>query len=111
MGTVSPLEDSLWRAFNRLLPEPPAAEPATDDELPVPFGWEQRAKSVYPMPGGYDAYLDSLSRLCDLIEEERPNATKLSDWTQQAFPVSPHQPTQLPPFLRKHRLLPEPPLT
>jgi hypothetical protein len=81
-------------------PPPPAARPPVD-ELPRVFSWEQRTKSVYPMPGGYEGYLDSLRRVLDLVEEQRPTDTELNELLAREFGVSDRRSYALALFPRR----------
>lgn len=102
MGTVIPISDSEYRTLKSLVVEPPdLSESAATAEIPAPFAWEQRYKSAHPMPGGYDAYLDSLQTLVARVADERPTKTEVPGLIEEQFAVSPHRSSLLAAFLRK----------
>jgi Restriction endonuclease len=53
------------------------------------------------MPGGYDGYLISVRRVLDLVEEQRPTDTELSELLAQEFSVSDRRSYALAVFLRR----------
>lgn len=54
-------------------------------DYPSPLPWEERAKGVQPLPGGYDGYLVSLRKICDIVNELHPTASDLADSLMQHF--------------------------
>lgn len=85
MGTVFPINDTQWQALVGIVPEleriMEAPEPASEvQEWPRPFSWQDRRKSVYPLPGGYDQYLHSLCQLLEHTDELRPERDSLEEW-------------------------------
>ena len=65
----------------RPLASPPTTATASGGcsaaELPLPLAWEQRAKGVMPMPGGYDGYLESTRQVCAIVADARPSSKEL----------------------------------
>ena len=59
-----------------------------DDGIPKPLTWEQRKKSVEPMPGGYSEYLHSLRRMCQHLERSGTSRGEFVTWVRGAFSVS-----------------------
>jgi hypothetical protein len=109
MGTVFPLSNEAWEA---LIAKRPAIGELEDDEpemqrsgLPTPFAWEDRRKSVYPLPGGYDGYLETLRRILHHVEERKPNRTGLEKWMQETFDASDHSARMQLNFLERASLL------
>jgi predicted RNA-binding protein with PUA-like domain len=78
MGTVFPVSEEQWQAIRPLVSPPPDPVEGSAGVLPSAFGWEQRAKGVLPMPGGYSGYLDSLVEICNIVDEERPKPIELA---------------------------------
>lgn len=105
MGTVFPMAEEQWVALAPLVGEPPDVTPAPGDELPPAFSWEQRSRSVHPMPGGYESYLLSLRRVLDVVEEERPTETELGELLRREFEVTEKRALQLGLFLRRSGFL------
>ena len=90
MGTVFPLEDSQWTALEGLVPAMPMITPDPDD-WPTRFSWEQRTKSMTPMPGGVAHYFDTVAAILKRIVDERPERTNLDTWVQYQFSVTPQR--------------------
>jgi hypothetical protein len=78
-----------------------SGEARADKEFPQVLPWEQRTRSVHPMPGGYDGYLISLRQVLDLVEEQRPTDTELSELLAREFSVSDRRSYALAVFLRR----------
>ena len=51
MGTVFPVIDAQWAELVPLLRAPPDIEVADAPGWPEAFSWQQRTKSVTPLPG------------------------------------------------------------
>ncbi|GAB3864424.1 hypothetical protein GCM10029963_74810 [Micromonospora andamanensis] len=100
-GTVFPVEKDDWRALSELLPDPPGLVPAEKGALPAAFAWPQRAKGVLPMPGGYNGYLQSLRKVCSVVEEERPTPAELATILETVLKVRPVAARLRESFLRK----------
>lgn len=97
--TIFPLSDAQWAAVVEEHPplgsledadvDDSEAEPAPSGrEVPETFAWEDRKKSVYPLPGGYEMYVDSLERILQRVEQLRPNRQDLEAWITEEFGVS-----------------------
>ena len=101
MGTVFPVTQQAWEALRPLLPPAPDAVEVRDEPLPPSFAWAQRTKGVLPMPGGYSGYLDSLAKVCALIEEERPAPGELAGRLESLLGVKATAARLRESFLRK----------
>jgi len=91
-GTVFPLSGDQWKALVHRHPE---MEGLTDLEVtadtpttPPVFSWDDRLKSVYPLPGGYEAYLDTLRTVLERVDEVRPDRPDLEQWIQERFGIN-----------------------
>lgn len=85
-ATVYPLDGEQWAALTAGMPPPPDARSITFDRTrPTPFAWDQRRKSVYPMPGGYTEYLDSLHTVLDFVSTEMPAPDRFVEWMRSAY--------------------------
>lgn len=51
-------------------------------DIPDPLRWDQRTKSVEPMPGGQFGYLEALRKLCQFVVGQSPTHAILVDWIQ-----------------------------
>lgn len=113
--TVFPLTGSQWTALIEAHPplenledvEPDDHEESasTGRELPETFAWEDRKKSVYPLPGGYDEYVRSLERILERVKELRPNRRDLETWITEQFGVSDNHARFCVNFLERTSLL------
>ena len=54
-------------------------------EFPKPAPWEQRRRSVVPLPGGYDGYLHSLRKICEMVDELPPTIAQLAELIEERF--------------------------
>jgi hypothetical protein len=92
MGTVFPLTDAQWNEFREIHPEIEAELPlkkeSAPEEMPSPFAWNERRKSVFPMPRGYDHYLASLEEILQRVEQVRPDRNDLHAWISDHFEIS-----------------------
>jgi len=88
MGTVFPLTDEQWDALRPLLPDVPPYEPSDEPALAPAFAWDQRRKDVYPLPGGYGSYLDSLDVLLREVEASKPGRSELEAFARSRLAVS-----------------------
>ena len=107
MGTVFALSADEWSALAPHLPEPPAVDAIAAGGLPPVFAWEQRAKGVMPMLGGYGEYLTSTRRVCELVAEARPTLSELADRIAAEFGLSTTAARLRTTFLRKMGLIVE----
>jgi hypothetical protein len=106
MGTVFPLTPEEWAVLSADLPELPSrAESTQTIALTPPFAWEQRAKGVMPMPGGYDGYLTSTRRICEIVEDTRPTSQQLVHQLCVEFGLKDTAARLRESFLRKMGLL------
>jgi hypothetical protein len=101
MGTVFPMSDDQWSALSSLLPPPPDTIGEIRSALPPVFAWQQRAKGVLPMPGGYDGYLATLAKVCAMVDEERPSAPELPGLLERELGVRTTAARLRESFLRK----------
>ena len=88
MGTVFPLREDEWAALAPLLPDLPPYVPAAAPELTPAFAWEQRGKDVYPLPGGYTGYLESLAIMLAEIEASKPTRELLEGFLRERVGLS-----------------------
>jgi hypothetical protein len=88
MGTVFPITQGQWSALAPLLPDLPVYEPSSASALPPAWAWEQRRKDVYPLPGGYTGYLDTLRRIVDEAATTQPTKDGLQSWNESTFGVT-----------------------
>lgn len=90
--TVYPLHVTQWEALRTKLPEPPAIETMLGEQLhsglPRPYAWRDRRRSVHPLPGGYDSYLDTLARILSWVTDRQPDREDLEAWLRNEFDVS-----------------------
>jgi len=92
LGTVFSIASDEWVELKTRFPSLAKAEtipfsPA-DDEIPKVFAWQDRKKSVYPLPGGIDDYLKNLSDILDRVADLRPARSDLEGWLQDHFSVT-----------------------
>lgn len=108
-GTVFPLSDAQWRVLARMLPTPPDAPPRNFDPeaWPVPFAWDQRGRSVYPLPGGYAGYLTSLQSILAHVAEVHPEKPEFAEWMRATFGSSVNAADLVRVFLTRISLLRE----
>lgn len=105
MGTVFPVSSSDLRELAPLIPRFPHLEILPRDTLPKPFAWEQRAKGVLPLPGGYDGYLKSLRDFCEMVVDDRPATSELTVRIENLWNVQPTAARLRASFLRKAGIL------
>lgn len=109
MGTVFPLEEEAWQSIVDARPEVSRLADleleASHRSLPEPFAWEDRRKSVYPMPGGFDSYLDTLRQVLIQVDDTRPSGDDLEQWFEDTFDVSNHSSRMSLSFLERASLL------
>lgn len=87
MGTVFQLSEAQWSMLAPQLPPPPEP-PTASDVIPPTLGWDQRRKDVYPLPGGYGGYLDTLARLCGEVASSKPTRSALTAWVQEQLGIT-----------------------
>ena len=104
MGTVFPLDESQWTALERLLPTMPTVTPEPET-WPTRFSWEQRTKSMTPMPGGVAHYFETVAAILERVVEERPERSELDSWVQHHFNVTPQRAAFVVRYLARAGLL------
>ena len=87
MGTVFQVSQAQWASLSSLLPDVPSVETVAIG-VPPAFGWEERRKDVYPLPGGYGRYLDSLAAICTQVAASQPDHGDLTAWLQHELGIS-----------------------
>lgn len=106
MGTVFPLSDQQWKALLPHLSGIPDFQPQAGPEaLPPVFAWEQRAKGVLPMPGGYEGYLTSARQVCRIVADLKPTPAELASRMKGEFSLSDKAAALRESFLRKMGLI------
>lgn len=105
MGTVFPLEAHEWAALRDVLPEPPEAEDLKAQEWPAAFSWEQRTKSINPLPGGIQGYQEVLSEIVGYVDATQPARDEFEEWLAQRYEVSQRRATLVVGFLGRAGLL------
>ena len=55
---------------------------------PSPAPWDQRRSAVPPMTGGYDGYLESLRRICEIVEDRHPSSAELVEEISRCLGVT-----------------------
>ena len=102
MGTVFPLTVDEWNALAAQLPVPPEHTLASGGSgLAAPFSWEQRAKGVMPMPGGYDGYLAAARRVCEIVGDLNLTSPELVEHLGTEFDLKESASRLRESFLRK----------
>ena len=74
-------------------------------DIPTPLPWDQRAKGVGSMPGGYTGYVQALRQICEHVVSEGPSRTDLVVWIQGHFDLSGGSATWRERFLHKAGVL------
>lgn len=101
MGTVFAVDDAQWSALASLVPAPPSVEDGELGRVPEVFSWAQRSKSVHPLPGGYDSYLDTLQVLLDALVDQRPAVSDFPQVIKTLYAVTDNRAQLMASFLRK----------
>jgi len=104
MGTVFRLEQPEWDEIKVLLSaQPPVFDGGANEQpaVPLPYAWKDRRKDTYPLPGGNDEYLVSLSNVLEHVALQRPTIDHLSDWLQEEFGSSQSNARHISLFLRR----------
>ena len=101
MGTVFAVDDAQWSALASLVPAPPSVEDGELGRVPEVFSWTQRSKSVHPLPGGYDGYLDTLQVLLDALVDQRPAVSDFPQVIKMLYAVTDNRAQLMASFLRK----------
>lgn len=104
MGTVFPLDEDQWSALRPHLPAPPEAQ-STSRAWPAAFAWEQRTKSMTPLPGGIDAYQQVLADILNHVDTAQPARDELDEWVASHFEVTPRRAALVVGFLGRAGLL------
>lgn len=109
MGTVFPLEDEAWSALLRARSElgklSDLEVDAGERTIPEVFAWEDRGKSVYPLPGGFGNYFETLRAILTRVRDRRPGRSDLEAWIRQEYDVSEHSSRMSLLFLERTSLL------
>lgn len=104
MGTVFSVSDEQWERIEAAagveVPLPVVADQVAS-ELPAPFSWQQRRKDTYPLPGGYDGYLETLASILEHVAAQRPSADRLMGYMRDAFGVTQTSARLSSSFLRR----------
>ena len=100
-GTVFVVGDAQWSALASLLPAPPEADRVDLATVPEPFSWSQRSKSVHPLPGGYDGYLQALRALLDTLVDQRPAVNDFPQVVTELYSVTDNRANLMTLFLKK----------
>ena len=88
-------------ALASLLPAPPEADRVDLATVPEPFSWSQRSKSVHPLPGGYDGYLQALRALLDTLVDQRPAVNDFPQVVTELYSVTDNRANLMTSFLKK----------
>jgi predicted RNA-binding protein with PUA-like domain len=104
MGTVFPVDEAQWAALASLLPAMPTVN-AEPESWPTRFSWEQRTKSMTPMPGGVANYFETVAAILEHVVGERPERTELDIWVQRHFSVTPQRAAFVVRYLARAGLL------
>ena len=51
-------------------------------DFPPPLPWEERYSSATSIRGGYTGYLNTLRKICQFVDRERPKRRVLAKWLQ-----------------------------
>lgn len=105
MGTVFPLTDEQWAALRSRVPDPPAGEVLAAAVWPAAFSWEQRTKSMNPLPGGIVAYQEVLAGILGHVEATQPARDELDEWLADRYEVSERRAALTVGFLGRAGLL------
>lgn len=105
MGTVFPVTGDQWAELAPLLGSPPVVEVSEDPGWPQAFSWQQRTKSVTPLPGGIDAYQEVLARILDRVGHGDPARDELVGWLRDELGVSERRAAYVVNFLSRIGLL------
>ena len=100
-GTVFVVGDAQWSALASLFPAPPEADRVDLATVPEPFSWSQRSKSVHPLPGGYDGYLQALRALLDTLVDQRPAVNDFPQVVTELYSVTDNRANLMTSFLKK----------
>lgn len=106
MGTVFPLSDAEWLALAPHLPPLPKVElNLRERSTPPALAWEQRAKGVIPLPGGYGKYLATAREICAIVYELRPSSSELISRMCETYNLTETAARIRESFLRKMGLI------
>lgn len=104
MGSVFPIDEQQWAALHGQLPDPPDVE-TKPPAWPGVFAWEQRTKSMNPLPGGIDAYQQVLADILGHVDAAQPARVELDEWVSERFEVSSRRGVLVVGFLGRAGLL------
>ena len=111
MGTVFRVSTTEGAAIDRLVEADtwPEFDVPTDvhDEFPEAFGWKDRSKDVYPLPGGYDGYLVTFEKILSHVDTHRPVGADLIAEIQSTFGSSQTSARLMTSFLKRAGFLTE----
>lgn len=68
---------------------------------PKPAPWEERGSAVVAMTGGNDGYLDSLRKICEIVEDRHPSSSELVEEMSKCLSVTQKAAGGKESFLRK----------
>ena len=60
----------------------------TTPDIPRALPWDQRVSGVWPLPGGNDAFLDSLMEACHYVDGLRPSLADLNRWFEERYELT-----------------------
>ena len=104
MGTVFRVSTTEESAIDRLVDDtwPEFDAPAGGHGgLPEAFGWKDRSKDVYPLPGGYDSYLVTFEKILSHVDTHRPVSAELIAEIQSTFGSSQTSSRMMTSFLKR----------
>ena len=70
------------------VPEPDTQSLNSNSDYPSPVPWEERRSAVSPMTGGYEGYLDSLRKVCEIVEDRHPTSAELIEEISRCLGVT-----------------------
>ncbi|MDZ7841514.1 MAG: EVE domain-containing protein [Gammaproteobacteria bacterium] len=106
MGSIFRLSPEQWEALAGLLPEPPSSpSDISNQTLPKPFAWGDRRKSIFSLPGSYEALVDTLGRILGHVESHRPGRDDAASWMKEEFDVPELRAVRILGFLQSVSLI------
>lgn len=76
-----------------------------EEEIPRAFAWNERSKSVFPLPGGIDQYTEVLRCILEHIRSTQPEERELISWVRERYSVSEHRSRNSLRFLQRLSLV------
>ena len=73
--------------------------------LPEVLSWQQRAKSLEPLPGGLSNYFKSLREICTFVETHSPRRDQLESFLRSRFDISHENSRLVVTYLRRVKFL------